>query len=279
MERQLIEDDSGRSGADPKLDTMNIRQKVTDQLYHTLELAVVKGTGVVPFVKPEVEDIVGRVNDLSGRTLNLRQPADFFDERLSVSVLDHVARDYTRKAQVLAATAGAGAGSIGIPGIALDVPMLVTATVGLVRRHALTYGFTEIEDSHGDAVPLLLALGASIGAEITIDQVAPRVAQKVGVELGTKLVERYLLKRISEGLAAKIVTSWLPRAVPVIGAATSAALDYAFLRVIGWRSSHHYRAEHLFVREQIVSQRALVLEANSVAKIDATAAERDTLNS
>ena len=234
---------------------MNVRQKVTDQLYHTLELAVVKGTGVVPFVRPDVEDIVARVNDLSGRTLNLRKPGEFFDERLGVAVLDHVAQDYTRKAQILAATAGAGAGSIGIPGIALDVPMLVAATVGLVRRHALTYGFTEIEDSHGEAVPLLLALGASIGAEITIDQIAPRLAEKVGVEVGGKLVERYLLKRISEQLAAKIMTNWLPRAVPVIGAATSAALDYAFLRVIGWRSSRYYRAQHLFVRGQIVSQR------------------------
>ena len=248
---------------------MNVRQKVTDQLYHTLELAVVKGTGVVPFVKPDVDDIVARVNDLSGRTLNLRKPADFFDDRLGVVVLDHVAKDYTRKAQVLAATAGAGAGSIGIPGIAVDVPMLVAATVGLVRRHALIYGFTEIEDSHGEAVPLLLALGASIGAEITIDQVAPRVAQKVGVEMSAKLVERYLLTRISEQLAAKIMTSWLPRAVPVIGAATSAALDYAFLRVIGWRSSRHYRTQHLFVRGQIARQRAS--EALSAPDIDAAA--------
>lgn len=247
---------------------MNVRQKLTDQLYHTLELAVVKGTGVVPFVKPDVDDIVARVNDLSGRTLNLHKPAEFFDERLGVAVLDRVAKDYTRKAQVLAATAGAGAGSIGIPGIALDVPMLVAATVGLVRRHALTYGFTEIEDNHGEAVPLLLALGASIGAEITIDQLAPRVAEKVGVDVGGKLVERYLLKRISEQLAAKIMTSWLPRAVPVIGAATSAALDYAFLRMIGWRSSHHYRAQHIFVRGQIASQR--LAEAANQQRVEAT---------
>ncbi len=169
-----------------RIGPMITRQKLIDQLYHTLELAVVKGTGVVPFVKPDVGEIVTRVNTLSGRTLDLRKPTDFFDERLSVDVLDRVADDHTRKAQVLAATAGAGTGSLGIPGIALDVPILVTATVGLVRRHALTYGFTEIEDSQGDAVPLLLALGASVGAEFTIDQIAPRFAQKVGVDVGGK---------------------------------------------------------------------------------------------
>jgi uncharacterized protein (DUF697 family) len=232
------------------------RRKLIDQLYHTLELAVVKGTGVVPFVKPDVDDIVAQVNTLSGRTLDLRKPADFFDERLSVDVLDRVADDHTRKAQLLAATAGAGTGSLGLPGIALDVPILVTATVGLVRRHALTYGFTEIEDSQGDAVPLLLALGASVGAEFTIDQIAPRFAQKVGVDVGGKLVERFLLKRISEELAAKIMTSWLPRAVPVLGAATAAALDYAFLRATGWRSSRHYHAQHVSVRGQLARQRA-----------------------
>ena len=69
------------------------------------------------------------------------------------------------------------------------------------------------------------------------------------------LVERFLLKRISEELAAKIMTSWLPRAVPVLGAATAAALDYAFLRATGWRSSRHYHTQHLFVRGQMTRRR------------------------
>ena len=62
---------------------------------------------------------------------------------------------------MVAVTSGLGTGFFGMPGLAVDLPVLVANTVGLVRRHALVYGFTTIEDSTSDPKPLLFALGAS----------------------------------------------------------------------------------------------------------------------
>jgi hypothetical protein len=128
--------------------------------------------------------------------------------------------------------------------------------VGLVRRHALTYGFTTIEDSTSDPTPLLLALGASVGADMVIDRVGVKVGQKVGLELGTKIVERYLVTRISEQFAARIITSWLPRLVPIIGVATITALDAAFLTLTGRQSVRYFRTRHLDVRRHIAATQA-----------------------
>ncbi len=231
-----------------------LRKRLADQIYGALENVIVKGTGRLPFVTPDADEIVARVNTLTHQRLSLRVPGDFFDPRIPVEALDWAANEYTRRAQLVAVTSGAGTSTIGLMGVAVDVPILVATTVGLVRRHALVYGFTELEDSRGDAVPLLMALGAAFGAEITIGQLTPRFARWAGVDVGTRLIERYLLTRISERVANELIVHWLPRAVPVIGAAAAAALDYAFLRVAGRRSQKHYRAQHLLVRGQLAGR-------------------------
>ncbi len=229
------------------------REQVSSNVAEILETLIVKGTGMFPGVKPKAAEIVDRVNTLTYYQLRLREPIDFFDPRLDVKTLDKVAKEQTRKSQVVAVTAGVGTGFFGLPGLAVDLPVLVANTVGLVRRHALAYGFTTIEDSTNDPTPLLLALGASVGADMVIDRVGIKVGETVGLELGTKIVEKYLVKRVSEQFAARILTSWLPRLVPIIGTATIAALDTAFLTVAGRESTRYFRKRHLDVRQFIAA--------------------------
>src|SRR5512139_1691099 len=229
------------------------REQISNNVAEILETLIVKGTGMFPGVNPNAVEIVERANTLTYYQLRLREPIDFFDPRVDVKVLDKLAKEQTRKAQVVAVTAGVGTGFLGLPGLAIDLPVLVANTVGLVRRHALTYGFTTIEDSTSDPTPLLLALGASVGADMVIDRVGITVGEKVGLELGTKIVEKYLVSRISEQFAARIITSWLPRLVPVIGIATITALDTAFLTLAGRESARYFRRRHLDVRQFITA--------------------------
>ena len=182
------------------------REQISNNVAEILETLIVKGTGMFPGVKPHAGEIVDRVNTLTYYQLRLREPIDFFDARVEVKVLDKVAKEQTRRSQVVAVTAGVSTGFFGLPGLAVDLPVLVANTVGLVRRHAVTYGFTTIEDSTNDPTPLLLALGASVGADMVIDRVGVKVGEKVGLDLGTKLVEKYLVSRISEQFAARIIT-------------------------------------------------------------------------
>jgi hypothetical protein len=247
------------------------REQISNNIADILETLIVKGTGMFPGVKPKAAEIVDRANTLTYYQLRLREPIDFFDPRLDVKVLDKVAKEQTRKSQVVAVTAGVGTGFFGLPGLAVDLPVLVANTVGLVRRHALTYGFTTIEDSTNDPTPLLLALGASVGADMVIDRVGVKVGEKVGLELGTKIVEKYLVSRISEQFAARIVASWLPRLVPIIGTATIAALDTAFLTLAGRESSRYFRKQHLAVRQFITTTQVERAQWASIASGAATA--------
>jgi hypothetical protein len=227
------------------------REQVSKNVADVLETLIVKGTGVFPGVKPNSAEIVDRVNTLTYYQLRMREPIDFFDPRVDVEILTKVAKEQTRRSQMVAVTAGVSTGFFGLPGLAVDLPVLVANTVGLVRRHALTYGFTTIEDTTNDPTPLLLALGASVGADMVIDRVGIKVGEKVGLDLGTKIVEKYLVKRISEQFAARILTSWLPRLVPIIGTATIAALDTAFLTLAGRESNRYFRQRHMDVRQYL----------------------------
>jgi uncharacterized protein (DUF697 family) len=229
------------------------REQLSNNIAELLETFIVKGTGMFPGVKPSAAEIVERVNTLTYYQLRLKEPIDFFDPRVDAKVLDKMAKEQTRRSQVVAVTAGISTGFFGLPGLAVDLPVLVANTVGLVRRHALAYGFTTIEDSTNDPTPLLLALGASVGADMVIDRVGVKVGEKVGLDLGTKIVEKYLVSRISEQFAARIVTSWLPRLVPVIGTATIAALDTAFLTLVGRESTRYFHKRHLEVRQIIAA--------------------------
>jgi hypothetical protein len=184
---------------------------------------------------------------------------------VDVKILDKAAKEQTRKAQVVAVTAATSTGFFGLPGLAVDLPVLVANTVGLVRRHALTYGFTTIENSTSDPTPLLLALGASVGADMVIDRVGIKVGEKLGLELGTKIVEKYLVSRISEQFAARIITSWLPRFVPIVGIATIAALATAFLTLAGRESTRYFRKRHLDVRQFIAATQVERAQWQSIA--------------
>jgi hypothetical protein len=229
------------------------RAQLSSGISDILETLVVKGTGIFPGVKPNPLEVVNRVNVLTRYQPHLYEPIDFFDARLPVAVLDKAAKDQTRKAQYVAAASGLSTGFFGMPGLAVDLPVLVANTVGLVRRHALVYGFTTIEDSTSDPKPLLFALGASIGADMVIDRVGTTIGEKVGLDLGSKLVEKYLVKRVSEQFAARLMTSWLPRLVPIIGTATIAALDTAFLTLAGRESARYFRERHVAVREYLAT--------------------------
>ncbi len=229
------------------------REEVTNVVSDTLEAILVKGTSLFPKVKPDVGEIVDRVNVLTHYSLALRDPTDFFDARLPVSILDRVANEQKNRARIVVATAGAGVGAAGLPGLFIDIPVLVATTVGMVRRHALTYGFTEIEDSTGNPTPLLLALAASLGADLAISKLVTKVVNEIGLDLTTKLVERFLVRYVSEAFAARILTSWLPRAVPLVGTFTVAALDAAFLTLAARRSASYFRDRHWLVRQQIIT--------------------------
>jgi hypothetical protein len=166
------------------------RDELGQQIAGAVETVIVRGSDLVPFVKPDRAEVVKRVNELSGNALHLQTPADFFDPRLLIDTLDQVASDYVRNAQVIATSSGGATGLLGIPGLALDLPILVASTVGMVRRQALTYGFTDIEDADGDRVPMLLAFGAALGADAAID----RVAMRVGGSITSRTTERLLAR-------------------------------------------------------------------------------------
>jgi len=229
------------------------REQATEQISKALTATVFKGTSVVPFVKPDVSDIVRRINRLTEDRLQIQTPAEFFGPQVPISALDRAAKDYTRHAQLVVTSSGVATGTVGLPGIAPNAGILVSATVGLVRRHALVYGFTDIEDHPEDKVPLLMGFAAAAGAQgvigqasVLMGQVAGRVAIDAAARQAAQLV---LAQQISYQMALQMVKQAALKVVPVVSSATSGTLNYAFVRAAGRRSAAYWRERHLIVRQ------------------------------
>ncbi len=244
------------------------QSQLTGMISNVLEKVLVDGTGMLPFVKPDIADVVAMVNRLSGNDLGLAHPKDFFRPQLLIDVLDHASKDYTRGSIVVAATTGGVSGTIGLAGMAVDIPILVSAAVGLVRRQALVYGFTEIEDGKADEtdkINLLVAFGAALGADVAAARISERLALEAGAFVAGQTARRYLLRQVSEEMALKIIYRWIPRALPVVAVAGNALLDGIFLKAFGSRAAKYYRDRHVLVRNQAAHGRHLeqVLEADA----------------
>jgi hypothetical protein len=223
----------------------------------SLDHILLRGADFIPFVKPDRADIFRRIGALTNHSYAVSGPSDLFDARLLPQILDRVAWGYVRQAQTIAVGTGTATGTLGLPGLAIDIPVLVASTVGMVRRHALTYGFTDIEDEGGNRLPLLLAFSAALGAERAIARVSLRLAEAAT----GAVMERALMRVISEKMAAKLVASWLPRAVPLVSSAASAVLDFFFLHEAGRCSMEYFRGRHDMVRREHSLNRTLALGA------------------
>jgi len=229
------------------------REKAAQQISNALATTVFKGTSAVPFVKPDVDDVMDRINRLTGGRLNLQDPAELFRPQVPMSALDRAAKDYTRRAQLFVTSSGVATGATGLPGVLPNAGILVSATVGLVRRHALAYGFTDIEDDPEDRLPLLVGFAAAVGAQSAIGQassIAGQVAARVVIDAASRQAAQMVLaQQISYQMAVQMVRQTALKAVPVVSSVTSGTLNYAFLREAGRRSSAYWRERHLIVRQ------------------------------
>jgi len=215
---------------------------------------MLKAVSLLPGVVPDPEKVVRKVNTLTGDTLGLQAPADFLDGRVSLEALDRAAKDYTQEAWLASLSGGAAAGAAGLVGVAANVSVLVATTVGMVHRHALTYGFTDIADDADNRLPLLLAMAAALGADAAITLVRPGLANILGNAViraaALKAAEKQVAQQIATTLVSNTTATLLPRAVPIMGVLTGAGLNAWFLHKAGGRSVGYWRERHQLRRPQ-----------------------------
>ena len=210
--------------------------------------------------------------------------------RLDLEAVDRLAISVQRRSIGLAAAQGACTGALGLPGVFLDIPVVIAVALRTIHRIGLCYGFdvrgeADVQYVHG----ILAAAGANtrleknaaVGFIQSVNSMVFRrawmregaLAMNVG-EAGASVAFRTLARQLGVNLSKRQCFS----VVPVIGGVIAAASNAIWVRHVGWAARRAFQERWLLQRGKPVAQATVVeclplraaLEASSPPSSPAT---------
>jgi hypothetical protein len=138
------------------------------------------------------------------------------------------------KYRIYSAIEGAATGAVGVLGIAIDVPALVTLCLRAVNEYATYFGF-DIELPHERYYALMVLSVTATGTDAerlqALDEIT-RVAKDLNRQEGPlpdMTPNEGLIDRLAQALAARLGKAKLAQLIPIVGAAIGGGFNRAFL--------------------------------------------------
>lgn len=155
------------------------------------------------------------------------------------------------KYKVMAGGEGAAAGMLGFPGIAVDIPALVSLALRAVNEYATYYGF-DVAIEHERAFAMSI-LGAASSPTVAAKQVAMAELTKLSVMIAQRktwaelqrLVSVQVIKKIAQALGIRLTKAKLAQVVPLVGAGVGAGFNAWYVANVTETAYHLYRERFL----------------------------------
>jgi hypothetical protein len=155
------------------------------------------------------------------------------------------------KYKVMAGGEGAAAGTLGFPGIAIDIPVLVSLALRAVNEYATYYGF-DLSLQHEQAFAVSI-LGAASCPTVAAKQVAMAELSKLSVLISQpktwaelqRLVSVQVIKRIALVLGIRLTKAKLAQVVPLVGAGVGAGFNASYVAKVTRTAYQLYRERFL----------------------------------
>ncbi|MDC0683126.1 EcsC family protein [Sorangium atrum] len=155
------------------------------------------------------------------------------------------------KYKVMAGGEGAAAGMLGFPGIAIDIPALVSLALRAVNEYATYYGF-DVALEHERAFAMSI-LGAASSPTVATKQVAMAELTKLSVLIAQRktwaelqrLISVQVIKKIAQALGIRLTKAKLAQIVPLVGAGVGAGFNAWYVANVTVTAYHLYRERFL----------------------------------
>jgi len=192
------------------------------------------------------------------------QDIDFL-KRKSLLLSDKLANEIHNWAIGIASAEGAGTGMLGIYGLALDIPFIMTFALRTIHKIGLCYGYkTKDEKNKQFVLALLSAAGANTAnekaeavkilraidvmiAKQTLKTVAEKAAQQ---QLGKEAV-LISMNNLARQLGLNITKRKALQAIPVIGAVVGGSVNAWFIKDVGWAARRAFQERWLIENSMI----------------------------
>jgi hypothetical protein len=171
--------------------------------------------------------------------------------RLDLQDVDKTVGYLAAKYKLAALAEGAGTGTLGAPGIALDIPALVSLSLRAVNEYATYYGF-DVSLQHEQTYAMTI-LSAASSPTIAAKQVTMAELTKLSVLIAQRktwaelerLIGVQMIKKIAQAIGIRLTKAKLAQVVPLVGAAVGGGFNAGYVAAVTETAYHLYRERFL----------------------------------
>ena len=177
-----------------------------------------------------------------------------------LQVSDKLANNVHNWALAIASTEGGICGAIGLPGMAADIPAIITFSLRTIHKIGLCYGYKSMTQEDIQFVySIMSAAGANTMQEknialhnlvqlnvILTKQTWKKMAEKMAQNKMSNEAFLITVKGLAKQLGINITKNGAKKAIPIIGAGVGLAMNAAFIQDISWAARRCFQERWLY---------------------------------
>jgi uncharacterized protein (DUF697 family) len=166
----------------------------------------------------------------------------------------------------MATVEGGAAGAFGLPGMAADIPAIVTLALRTVHKIGLCYGYeSSTEEDKNFVIGILSASGANSVKEkvealfalrsiqqILIKQTWKKMSEKAAVQQMSKEGAIIGVRNVAKQLGINLTKRKALQAIPLIGAGVGASMNAWYIKDVGWAARRVFQERWLAENLKVV---------------------------
>ncbi len=183
-----------------------------------------------------------------------------------IELSDELSNEVHNWAIGIATVEGGATGTTGLPGIAADVPAIITIALRTIHKIGVCYGFeaktTEDRDfirgimaasGANDMSEKLAALATLRSIEVTIaKQTWKKMAQTAAQSQMSKEAAIIGLKNLAKQLGVNLTKRKALQTIPIVGAVVGASVNGWYIKDVGWAARRAFQERWLIENEKII---------------------------
>lgn len=185
-------------------------------------------------------------------------------QRKDLRLSDNLANSVHNWALTTAATEGGVAGSAGLPGLAVDIPALITMSLRLIHKIGVCYGFEINSEADRNFVLGVLSAASANSVQEKVTSVA--LLQKINVIVAQTTWKKIMadaaknktglpafivaIKTLAKQLGINLTKRKAAQIIPIVGGGVGAAMNMAFINDVAWAARRMYQERWLMVNKK-----------------------------
>lgn len=192
----------------------------------------------------------------------------------NLKLSDDLADKVHKRAVALAAAEGAGTGVLGLPGLLIDIPSLITLALRTIHKIGMCYGYEGTDEN--DKIFILSILSISSANSTAEKSEALRVVRSIHNTLADEALY-IMLRQLGERLSVNLAKRKALAAIPLVGAVVDGSVNGWYINDVAWTARRSFQERWLIDSGKVNSSKFSVQKAeNLIHKVEVKTNISDT---